>query len=170
MIWRRCKGLIAVALLSGAGFAQTVSIATLNEGPLNFASDNAGPANPGVVTASPAAVSPVVSTTLPEAPSQHKFWDNENRALFAAVAVLSAADFAVTRANLQNGGKELNPVTRIFSGSTVGLAANFAGQTASIVGLSYFFHKTGHHQLERLTPLLNIGASAFAVAYDLSHR
>jgi len=116
------------------------------------------------------AISPVTPTTLPEAPSQHRFWDNKNRALFAAVAALSAADFAVTRSNLQNGGKELNPVTRILSGSTAGLAANFAGQTASIVGLSYFFHKTGHHQLERITPMLNIGASSFAVAYDLSHR
>ena len=170
MIWRRCKGLIVVALLSGVGFAQTVSIATLNERPLNSLPDNPGSANLGIVTATPMAISPVTPTTLPEAPSQHRFWDNENRALFAAVAALSAADFAVTRANLQNGGKELNPVTRIFSGSTAGLAANFAGQTASIVGLSYFFHKTGHHQLERITPMLNIGASSFAVAYDLSHR
>jgi hypothetical protein len=86
------------------------------------------------------------------------------------VAALSAADFALTRSILQNGGKELNPVTRLFSGSTAGLAANFAGETAGIIGLSYFFHKTGHHQLERLTPMLDIGASAFAVVYDLNHR
>jgi hypothetical protein len=170
MIWRKSKGLLAVALLSGTALAQTVSIATLNDSLLNFVSDNSGPANLGAVTAAPAAVSPVVATTLPEAPSQHRFWDNENRALFAAVAALSAADFAVTRANLQNGGKELNPITRIFSGSTAGLAANFAGQTAGIIGLSYYFHRTGHHQLERITPMLNIGASSFAVVYDLSHR
>lgn len=169
MIWRIARGLVVVALLAGTALAQTVSLATLNDGPLNFLPDNPGPANLGVVTAPPA-VSPFVAATLPEAPSQHKFWDNENRALFLAVAVLSAADFAVTRANLQNGGKELNPVTRIFSGSTAGLAVNFAGQTAGIVGLSYFFHKTGHHQLERITPMLNIGASSFAVVYDLSHR
>ncbi len=90
--------------------------------------------------------------------------------LFASVAALSAADFAVTRSILQNGGKELNPVTRVFSGSTGGLAANFAGETAGIIGLSYIFHKTGHHKLERLTPMLNMGASAFAVGYDLNHR
>ena len=115
-------------------------------------------------------VSPKVGATLPEAPSYHRFWDNENRMLFASVAALSAADFAVTRSILQNGGKELNPVTRIFSGSTGGLAANFAGETAGIIGLSYIFHKTGHHKLERLTPMLNMGASAFAVGYDLNHR
>jgi len=86
------------------------------------------------------------------------------------VAVLSAADFAVTRANLQNGGKELDPVTRFFSGSTAGLAVNFAGETAGIIGISYYLHRTGHHRLERILPMLNIGASSFAVAYDLSHR
>jgi hypothetical protein len=110
------------------------------------------------------------SQALPEAPSHHKFWDRENRVLFAATAAGSAADFAVTYSNLQNGGKELNPVTRIFSGSTAGLAANFVGQTGGVIGLSYFFHQTGHHKLERLTPLLNFGASAVAVGYGLAHR
>ena len=163
-------GLVMFALLSGTALAQGASIATLNDGPLKFspvnpAQVNLGPANLGAVAASP-----VVANTLPEAPSHHRFWDNENRALFLTVAALSAADFAVTRANLQNGGKELNPVTRLFSGSTAGLAVNFAGETAGIIGLSYYFHKTGHHQLERMTPMLNIGASSFAVVYDLSHR
>jgi hypothetical protein len=162
---RKIKGLMLIALLSGTALAQGVSIAALNDGSLNFAPTNLGPVSPGVVAASPA-----VANTLPEAPSQHRFWDNQNRVLFATVAALSAADFAVTRSNLQNGGKELNPVTRLFSGSTVGLAVNFAGETAGIIGLGYYFHKTGHHQLERITPMLNIGASSFAVVYDLSHR
>ena len=108
--------------------------------------------------------------TLPEAPGRHKFWDKGNRLLFAAVAASCAADFAVTHANLQNGGRELNPMTRLFSGSTAGLAVNFAGETAGVVGLSYFFHKTGHHRLERLAPLVNFGASAVAVTYGLTHR
>src|SRR5882672_9889772 len=55
---------------------------------------------------------PAISTPLPQASEQHKFWDTQNRVLFTAVAAFSAADFAVTRANLQNGGQELNPVTR----------------------------------------------------------
>lgn len=61
-------------------------------------------------------------------------------------------------------------MTRIFSGSTAGLAANFAGETAGVIGLSYYFHNTGHHQLERIVPMLNLGTSSFAVAYDLRHR
>jgi len=160
-----------LALLTGTLLAQAVSVASLDDG-----SHNIGPSNPVTVNSAPsnptpvASVSPVAPNTLPEAPSHHKFWDNENRVLFATVAALSAADFVVTRANLQSGGKELDPVTRLLSGSTAGLACNFAGETTAIIGLSYFFHRKGHHQLERITPMLNIGASSFAVMYDLSHR
>jgi hypothetical protein len=118
------------------------------------------------------AVEPAVASNvaLPEAPSQHRFWDGQNCVLFSTVAAFSTADFAVTRVNLASGGRELNPVTRLFSGSTAGLAANFTGETAGVVGLSYFFHRTGHHKLERITPVLNVAASAFAVAYGLAHR
>jgi hypothetical protein len=103
-------------------------------------------------------------------PATHRFWDGENRALFALTAGSAAADFYVTHANLASGGRELNPVTRILSGSTAGLAANFAMETGSVVGISYLFHKTGHHKLERLTSVVNIGGSIGAVTYGLAHR
>ncbi|MGA2647557.1 MAG: hypothetical protein ABSF15_22875 [Candidatus Sulfotelmatobacter sp.] len=116
---------------------------------------------------------PLATTTqpasIPEA-SSHKFWDRENSILFATNAAFSAADFVVTRDNLRSGGQELNPVTRFFSGSTPGLAMNFAGETAGVVGVSYFLHKTGHHKLERVASMLNIGSSAAAVSFDLAHR
>jgi len=108
-------------------------------------------------------------TTIPNSPS-HRFWDRENSVLFATSAAFSTADFFVTRKNLHNGGQELNPVTRLFAGSTTALVANFAGETAGVVGLSYFFHKTGHHKLERFVSMLNIGSSAAAVTFDLAHR
>ncbi|MFZ1051402.1 MAG: hypothetical protein WBP65_14600 [Candidatus Sulfotelmatobacter sp.] len=107
---------------------------------------------------------------LPEAPGNHRFWDRDNSLLFAANAAFSAADFVVTRDNLRSGGQELNPVTRLVSGSTTGLAMNFAGETAGVVGLSYFFHKMGHHKLERAVSMLNIGGSAAAVTFGLAHR
>ena len=114
--------------------------------------------------------SALVSIAPSPASSEHKFWDTKNRALFATVAALNVADFAVTRVNLHNGGRELNPVARVFGSSTPGLAANFAGETACVIGLGYLFHKTGHHKLERITSLLNIGASSAAVAYGFGHR
>jgi hypothetical protein len=90
--------------------------------------------------------------------------------LFAAVAALNVADFAVTRANLQNGGRELNPMVRVFGVSTPALAANFAGGTAGVLGISYLFHKAGHHKLERIISMVNIGASSATVTYGLIHR
>ena len=100
----------------------------------------------------------------------HKFWDKENGFLFGASAALSAADFAVTRANLQSGGRDLNPVVRFFGPSTPGLVVNFAGETAAVMGVSYLLHRTGHHKLERLFTMVNIGSSAGAVSYDLVVR
>src|SRR5579863_763601 len=78
----------------------------------------------------PAALQPAPVTRLvqparaTEAPGTHRFWDRENSVLFAASGAFSAADFAVTRDNLRNGGQELNPVTKLFSNSTAGLAVN----------------------------------------------
>jgi hypothetical protein len=108
--------------------------------------------------------------TQPRLENSHRFWDRQNRLLFAAAAASNAADFAVTRANLQSGGRELNPVVRIFGRSTPALALNFAGETVGVMGLSYFFHRTGHHKLERTVSVVNIGASAGAVSYGLMHR
>ena len=71
---------------------------------------------------------------------------------------------------LASGGKELNPITRIMSGSTPGLAANFALEASGVMAISYLFHRTGHHELERLTSVLNIGGSVGAVAYGQTHR
>ena len=100
----------------------------------------------------------------------HRFWDRENRTLFAVAGGLAVADFCVTRANLASGGKELNPVTRVLSGSTPGLAANFALETGGLISINYLLHKTGHHRLERVTSYVNISASAGAVAWGLAHR
>ncbi|MFZ0959188.1 MAG: hypothetical protein WAN60_22800 [Candidatus Sulfotelmatobacter sp.] len=115
-------------------------------------------------------VEPIELKPLPEAPSHRRFWDRENTLLFAGTVLTSAGDFVVTRNNLQGGGQELNPVARIFSGSTAGLAVNFVGETAGVTGLSYIFHKMGHHRLERLTPMVNMAASGYAIGYGLRHR
>jgi hypothetical protein len=117
-----------------------------------------------------AAVVPVMPVTQPRVEVTHKFWDKRNKFLFIAVSAGAAADFAVTRANLQSGGRELNPVVRPFGHSSAGLAMNFAGETAAVISLSYFFHKTRHHKIERAVSMVNIAGSATAVGYGLAHR
>lgn len=150
---------VLVALL-----AATVSAPNaLAQGPYPDAPDPTGGAPAAAIS-----FTPVVTTRTAEVP--HKFWDKKNTILFAATAAMSATDFAVTRSNLQRGGQELNPVVRMFGNSTAGLAVNFAGETAGVVAVSYFFHKTGHHKLERALSVVNLGASAGAVSYGLTHR
>src|SRR3984885_16351573 len=162
--WRNSILVLGMLLLEVAGgsrpvAAQQVSVAMLQPEEMQ----------PAPLTPAPRVkfVQPIVP---PEAPGRHRFWDRDNSILFAANAAFSAADFVVTRDNLRNGGQELNPIARVFTGSTPALAMNFAGETAGVVGLSYFFHKMGHHRLERAVSLLNIGGSAAAVSFGLAHR
>jgi hypothetical protein len=72
--------------------------------------------------------------------------------------------------NLSNGGHESNPLARMFTGSTAGQVINFEGGAATAIGLSYLFHRTGHHNLERMASLVQIGSSGIGFSYSLSHR
>ena len=81
----------------------------------------------------------------------------------------TAADFAATHRNLSRGGEERNPVARVFTGSTGGRVAYFAGSAAGTIGLSYIFHRTNHHKLERATLMVGIGCSAQGAAYSFTH-
>ncbi len=125
---------------------------------------------PDAPSVSPSPATTAFVAAAPRGDIEHHFWDKANVALFAAAAASNFADFGVTRANLQNGGQELNPMVRIFGRSTAGLAMNFVGETAGVVSISYFFHKTGHHKLERAVSFVDIGGSTGAVAYGLMHR
>lgn len=141
---------------------------------LDVLADSELPASPAPAARQPIAASMFAIRPV-EAPSQrngqtHRFWDRENSTLFAVSAGWSTADFFVTRSNLANGGRELNPVARLFAGSDAGLATNFALETAGVIGISYIFHKTGHHRLERATSVVNISASAGAVGFGLAHH
>ena len=115
-------------------------------------------------------VQPAPSPIQQQEAGEHRFWDKTNVALFAATASLSAADFTVTHQNLQSGGRELNPIVRVFDRNTTTLALNFVAEDVADIGLSYFFHKTGHHRLERMVSFVNIGMSTGAVTYGLTHR
>jgi len=163
MIFGRHRYLLALAVIV---IASVLSPAAQAQGPILVARMPDAPM-PDAPTPATAFVEPVVIRPRAET---HKFWDNENRGLFLTAAALNGADFAVTRANLQNGGQELNPIVRVFGRSSAGLAVNFVGETAGVITLSYFFHKTGHHKLERAVSTANIGLSAGAVAYGLTHR
>lgn len=92
----------------------------------------------------------------PLAPGVHRFWDRENDWLFAAVGAGRALDYASTL-NLRRRG--INEV--FLTNSIVDNHPLFAGievsATAASVGVSYLFHRTGHHRLERWTSAIHAG-------------
>jgi hypothetical protein len=108
---------------------------------------------------------------LPDAPSRHKFLDAPNIALISTHIGLEVTDFAITHHNLANGGREVNPLAKPFcEQGTAGQIVYFAGRTAGVVGVSYFFHKTGHHKLERIFMLAASFDSSYGVTYSFAHR
>jgi hypothetical protein len=89
---------------------------------------------------------------------QHSFWDRENDWLFAGVAAGRALDYASTL-NLRRRG-----IDEVFlTNSIVDNHPLFAGievaATAASVGVSYIFHRTGHHRLERWTSAIHAGVA-----------
>jgi hypothetical protein len=110
-----------------------------------------------------------VAQRLPEAP--HRFWDRKNKALFLIHAGVETTDFAITHHNLANGGRETNPLGKsLCESGTAGQAAFFGMRTAGALGISYLFHRTNHHRLERATTMFMISDSAYGVAYSFAHR
>jgi len=148
-----------------------ILVAEFFANPASFARE-AGPPQPSLQPMRPGAISPILVAVIP-APvgkSAHRFWNRENRILFAANGALAAADFYTTRRNLVKNGKELNPVTRVFAANTPALASNFALETGGVIAISYLFHKSGHHKLEHLTSYVNVAVSASAVGYNITHH
>jgi len=97
-------------------------------------------------------------TPNPIAPGVHRFWDRENDWLFAAVGAGRALDYASTL-NLRRRG--INEV--FLTNSIVDNHPLFAGievsATAASIGVSYLFHRTGHHRLERWTSAIHAGVA-----------
>ncbi len=105
---------------------------------------------------------------LPEAP--HKYWDRKNKALFLIHAGVETTDFAITHHNLSRGGREMNPLGRsLCQSGTAGQATFFAARTLGTLGISYLFHKTNHHRLERAATLFMISDSAYGATYSFAH-
>lgn len=156
-------------VIASAGFSAAISEAA--EASSSRLAENPIPAAP-IEATSPSPFLAVQPGSIVQLPGElpHRFLDRENTILFGAVAATATADFFTTRANLASGGRELNPVTRVFTSSTPLLAANFGFEAAGVIGISYVFHKTGHHKLERLTSFVDIGSSVGAVGYGLTHR
>jgi hypothetical protein len=121
---------------------------------LAFAED---PPKPG------AAVIPVAPAAAPA----HRFWDRENILLFSGVAVFRGLDYASTRNFMARGRTEVLVPDDVVNNSA-GFAGLEAAATMTSVGISYIFHRTGHHKMERWVSIGHIGVTGFGVVWNYS--
>ena len=100
--------------------------------------------------------SPAPTPAQPSAP--HRFFDAENDWLFVGVAASRVLDYTSTRSFRSRGVHEALLTDRIVDNKPLFISIEAAGTAASI-GLSYIFHRTNHHKLERWVSVLHIGVS-----------
>ena len=86
----------------------------------------------------------------------HKFWDTENIYLFSGVGAVRMLDYASTRHLRDQGNYEWLLSNSIVDNRPLFVGIELAGTAASI-GVSYLFHRTGHHSLERWVSMVHIG-------------
>jgi hypothetical protein len=88
----------------------------------------------------------------------HRFWDRENDLLFAAVSAGRALDYASTL-NLRRRGIDEIFLTNSIVDNHPLFGGIEAAATAASIGVSYLFHRTGHHRLERWTSAVHFGVA-----------
>lgn len=90
----------------------------------------------------------------------HHFWDRDNLWLFSGIAVTRGLDYASTR-NFQARGRQEILLPDDVVNNSAGFASLEAAGTMTSIGISYIFHRTGHHKLERWLSIGHISVTAF---------
>lgn len=101
------------------------------------------------------------------APQQHRFFDRKNILLFSGVAVFRGLDYASTR-NMQARGRQEVLLPDDVVNNSAGFASLEAAAAATSVGISYIFHRTGHHKMERWLSIGHVSVTGFGVAWNYS--
>jgi hypothetical protein len=105
---------------------------------------------------------------LPNARFHAKFLDKTNIVLLGATTGLIVWDSVQTRQIQAHHGGESNPLARPFV--TRGWGGQMAGSVISLtscIALSYLFHRTRHHKLERAVPMVLIGTEIGAITSNV---
>ena len=104
-------------------------------------------------------------------PGNHAFWDRTNLLLFSGIALFRGMDYASTRNFQARGRKEILLAQDVVNNSAAFASVEAAGAATS-VGISYLFHRTGHHKMERWLSIGHISVAAFGVGrnYALKTR
>jgi hypothetical protein len=105
--------------------------------------------------------------TTSVAEKQHRFFDRKNVLLFSGVAVFRGLDYASTR-NFERRGRQEVLIPDDIVNNSAGFASLEAAGAATSVVISYLFHRTGHHKMERWLSAGHIGVTAFGVGWNYS--
>ena len=126
-----------------------------------------GPSRSSDPPSAPSAISAPAAIGKPAEPSltPHRFWDRENVLLFSGVAAFRALDFASTKNFLARGRTEVLIPDDIVN-NNAGFASLEAAATMTSVGISYAFHRTGHHKMERWVSIVHMSVTAFGDAHN----
>lgn len=83
------------------------------------------------------------------APAPHRFWlDRWNTPLITGIATVQVLDFTSTR-YFRDRGKDEWLLTNHLVDNRPAFTATEISAAAAGIGLSYLFHRSGHHRLER---------------------
>ncbi len=117
----------------------------------------------GLASKLPGDDDPAAATPPPAAPAKqvaHSFWDRQNAWLFAGITAARFLDYHSTGHMRSEGNEEVLLTNEIVDNKPLFASIEVAGIGASI-GLSYLFHRTGHHRLERWVSYIHIGVATF---------
>jgi hypothetical protein len=115
-------------------------------------------------------IAPPQATAAGNQPRQdHRFWDRTNLELFSGVAAVRALDYVSTRHFRARGANEILLSNAIVDNKPL-FAAIEVASTAASMGVSYLFHRTGHHRIERWVSIVHIGVGVFGDARNFTLR
>jgi hypothetical protein len=106
----------------------------------------------------PGATGQTAPVKKPVKPAVHRFWDTENILLFAGVGAARGLDYASTL-NIRRRGINEAFLTNAIVDDHPEFAAIEVAATAASIGVSYIFHATGHHRLERWVSYVHMGVA-----------
>jgi hypothetical protein len=110
----------------------------------------------------------LAQTQAPPAPSPtprstHRFWDRTNDWWFAGVGAARGLDYASTLNLRRRGVNEVFLTNSIVDNHPL-FGGIEAAATGASIGVSYVFHRAGHHRLERWTSIVHFGVATVGAA------
>jgi hypothetical protein len=118
-------------------------------------------------TPSPGAVPATGKKQTKDQSHEHRFWDRKNDWLFAGVGAARTLDYFSTLNLRRRGDQEILLTNEVVDNHAAFAAIEAAGTGVSI-GVSYLFHRYGHHKLERWTSIVHFGLATTGAVRNYS--